>query len=240
MKPPLIGLSSYVGPASWRTWRDVPAVLVPRAYVEHVIAAGGIAVIVPPASTSTPQLLAALTDRLDGLILIGGPDLDPGGYGQAPHPLTQQPAPERDASESALLATMRERRRPALGICRGVQLMAVTAGGRLIQHLPDAVGHEGHSPSPGVYGEHDVTISADSLLHSILGPTSRVSSYHHQGLAEHPGYVATAWAPDGTVEAIEDPELPFCIGVLWHPEVGADPRVFQALVRAAADRSPEF
>jgi putative glutamine amidotransferase len=64
-----------------------------------------------------------------------------------------------------------------------------------------------------------------------------VSSYHHQGVAEHPGYVATAWAPDGTVEAIEDPELPFCIGVLWHPEVGSDPRLFRALVTAAAKGS---
>lgn len=233
MTPPLIGLSSYVGPASWRSWRGVSAALVPHAYVDHVLAAGGIPVIVPPAATSTPEMLGALTERLDGLILVGGTDLDPAGYGQARHPLTQLPAPERDAAESALLEAMRARRRPVLGICRGSQVMAVAAGGQLIQHLPDALGHEGHSPEPGVYGEHDVSISPDTRLHSILGPASRVSSYHHQGLAAYPGYLATAWAPDGTVEAIEDPDLPFCIGVLWHPEVGADPRLFEALVRAA-------
>lgn len=234
MTPPLIGLGSYVGPASWRMWHDVPAALVPHAYVDQVLAAGGIPVIVPPAATSTREMLGTVTERLDGLILVGGPDLDPASYGQDPHPLAQQPTPERDAAEVALLVMMRQRRRPVLGICRGVQVMAVAAGGQLIQHLPDSLTHEGHSPKPGVYGEHDVSISPDSQLHSILGPASRVSSYHHQGLAEHPGYVATAWAPDGTVEAIEDPGLPFCVGVLWHPEVGTDPRLFEALVSAAA------
>lgn len=234
MTPPLIGLSSYVGPASWRTWRDVPVALVPHAYVDQVLAAEGIPVIVPPAATATPEMLGALTERLDGLILVGGPDIDPAGYGQARHPLTQLPAPERDAAETALLLRMREQSRPVLGICRGVQIMAVAAGGQLIQHLPDTLAHEGHSPEPGVYGEHAVSILPRSQLHSILGPDSRVSSYHHQGLADHPGYVATAWAPDGTVEAIEDPDLPFCIGVLWHPEVGTDPRLFRALIAAAA------
>lgn len=233
MPPPLIGLTSYVGPASWRTWREVPAALVPHAYVDHVLAAGGVPVIVPPAATSTPEMLGAVTERLDGLILVGGPDLDPAGYGQDPHPLAQQPAPERDAAETALVQAMRGRSRPVLGVCRGVQVMAVAAGGQLIQHLPDTLAHEGHSPEPGVYGEHDVSILPGSQLHSILGPNSRVSSYHHQGLAGHPGYIATAWAPDGTVEAIEDPARPFCIGVLWHPEVQSDPRLFEALVAAA-------
>jgi len=237
MTPPLIGLSSYVGPASWRTWRDVPAALVPQAYVDHVLAVGGVPVIVPPAATSTPELLDVLADRLDGLILIGGPDLDPALYGLRRHPLAQVPAPERDAAETALLVMMRQRQRPILGICRGSQVMAVAAGGQLVQHLPDVLGHDGHSPGPGVYGEHDVRIAVDSRAGAILGESSRVSSYHHQGLDEHPGYVATAWAPDGTVEAIEDPDLPFCIGVLWHPEVGTDPRLFQALVAAAASGS---
>lgn len=233
MSLPLIGLSSYVGPASWRTWRDVPAALVPHAYIDHVIVAGGIPVIVPPAATSTSEMLSVLADRLDGLILVGGPDLDPASYGQVAHPLAQAPAPDRDAAEAALLVMMRQRGRPVLGICRGIQVMAVAAGGRLVQHLPDTLGHDGHSPGPSVYGEHDVTIALDSHLYSILGPAVRVSSYHHQGLADHPGYVATAWAPDGTVEAVEDPDLPFCIGVLWHPEVGTDPRLFEALVAAA-------
>ncbi len=234
MPAPLIGLSAYVEPASWRHWRDVPAALVPHRYVDHVLAAGGVPVIVPPAATTTPELLGVVTARLDGLILVGGADLDPANYGQSPHPLAQIPNPERDAAEVALLKAMRQRRRPVLGICRGLQVMAVAAGGQLIQHLPDELGHEGHSPGLGVYGEHDVQISPTSQLHSIVGPASRVSSYHHQGVAEHPGYVATAWAPDGTVEAIEDDDLAFCIGVLWHPEVGADPRLFQALVAAAS------
>ncbi|MEJ7771813.1 MAG: gamma-glutamyl-gamma-aminobutyrate hydrolase family protein [Geodermatophilaceae bacterium] len=231
--PPLIGVTSYLGPASWRMWQEVPAAVVPKPYLDHVLAAGGIPMIIPPAATSTPEMLAVLADRLDGLILVGGSDLDPALYGQQPHPLAQEPVPERDAAELALLSVMREQQRPVLGICRGIQVMAVAAGGQLIQHLPDALGHEDHSPTPGSYGEHDVTIAQGSRLHTILGPASRVSSYHHQGLANHPGYVATAWAPDGTVEAIEDPARPFCIGVLWHPEVQSDPRLFEALVSAA-------
>lgn len=233
MAPPLIGLSSYVEPASWRNWREVPAALVPQAYLDHVLAAGGVPVIVPPAATSTPETLEVVTARLDGLVLVGGADLDPAGYGQQPHRLAQHPVPERDAAEAALLMTMRQRQAPVLGICRGIQVMAVAAGGQLIQHLPDTLGHDEHSPGPGLYGQHDVTISPDSRLHTILGPAARVPSYHHQGVADHPGYVATAWAPDGTVEALEDPDLPFCIGVLWHPEHGSDPRLFQALVAAA-------
>ncbi|MDQ4036986.1 MAG: gamma-glutamyl-gamma-aminobutyrate hydrolase family protein [Actinomycetota bacterium] len=235
--PPLIGVTSYLGPASWRTWQEVPAAVVPKPYLDHVLAAGGIPVIIPPAATSTTEMLAVLAERLDGLILVGGSDLDPALYGQQPHPLAQQPVPERDAAELALLAVMREQKRPVLGICRGIQVMAVAAGAQLIQHLPDVLGHEDHSPTPGCYGEHDVTIAPGSQLYTILGPASRVSSYHHQGLANHPGYVATAWAPDGTVEAIEDPGRPFCMGVLWHPEVGTDPRLFQALVGAAASGS---
>lgn len=234
MPAPLIGLSSYVVPASWSTWRDVAVALVPNRYLEHVLAAGGVPVLVPPLATSTPDVLEVLAERLDALILVGGSDVDPASYGQPPHPLVQPPVPQRDAAEFALLAIMRERRRPVLGICRGSQVMAVEAGGRLIQHLPDLLGHEGHSPGAGVYGEHEVAIEPDSRLHAILGPVARVSSYHHQGIAEHPGYTATAWASDGTVEAIEDPGLPFCIGVLWHPEIGVDPRLFRALVAAAA------
>lgn len=237
MTPPLIGVSSYAVPAAWATWRDVPAALVPARYLDHVVAAGGIPVIVAPAAVSTPELLDVVAARLDGLMLIGGSDVAPARYGSLPHPLTQPPVPERDRAEAALVTGMRQRRRPVLGICRGSQVMAVAAGGRLIQHLPDVLGHEGHAPGAGVYGEHDVTIAVGSRLHSILGASSRVSSYHHQGLDEHPGYVATAWAPDGTIEAIEDPALPYCIGVLWHPEVGTDPRLFQTLVAVAAAAS---
>lgn len=229
---PLIGISAYLGPASWRAWSDVPAVLIPQAYVDHVLSAGGIPLIVPPSATANAEMLGGLAERLDGLILAGGPDLDPASYGQAPHRMAQEPSQDRDAAEMALLSTMRLHRRPVLGICRGVQIMAVAAGGQLIQHLPDTLGHDLHSPGPGVYGEHEVTIAAGSTLHSILGPSARVASHHHQGVSSHPGHVATAWAPDGTLEAIEDPELPFCVGVLWHPEVGTDQRLFRALVAA--------
>jgi putative glutamine amidotransferase len=122
---------------------------------------------------------------------------------------------------------------PLLGICRGMQVMAVAAGGELEQHLPDRVGHDEHSPAPGRYGEHGVRLAAGSRIGEVLGPRVDVPTYHHQGVLSHPGYQASGWADDGVLEAIEAPEARFRLGVQWHPEVGADARLFAALVEAA-------
>jgi putative glutamine amidotransferase len=119
-----------------------------------------------------------------------------------------------------------------------MQVMAVAAGGELEQHLPDRVGHDEHSPAPGEYGEHGVRVAAGSRLAAALGERVDVPTYHHQGVLSHPGYTATAWADDGVLEAIEAPDARWRVGVQWHPEVGSDPRLFEALVAAAAGRAP--
>ena len=126
---------------------------------------------------------------------------------------------------------------PVLGVCRGMQVMAVAAGGVLDQHLPDLVGSDTHSPEPGVYGRHEVRIDPSSRLGRVLGERVDVATYHHQGVGTHPGLAATAWADDGLLEAFEDADAVFRIGVQWHPEVGDDPRLFEALVAAAAARA---
>ncbi len=201
---PVVGIGCYLEPASWGAWRDVPAALLPHAYIQHVQHAGGAPVLFSPGTDTS-----ALVGRLDALILSGGPDIDPARYGATPHPAAQHPRPERDAVEMALLSEAIQADLPVLGICRGMQLMAVAAAGTLDQHLPDQLGHHDHSPALAQYGTHRVDITPGSRLHAILGDTVDVPSYHHQAVRTHPGYTATARAPDGTLEAIEHPAARF-------------------------------
>ncbi len=240
---PLIGISGYCERARWGSW-DMTATLVPQRYVDQVAAAGGAPVVLPP----VPGALAP-AGRLDGLIISGGPDVDPARYGQEPGPHTVT-RPDRDAAEIALLRAALDGGIPVLGICRGMQVMNVALGGTLIQHLPDVVGHDGHSPVPGAMGEHKVTVDPASRLAGLLGARGRagdpgaavaVPTHHHQAVDRlAPGLVATAWAEDGIVEAVElaDPSAhPFAYGVQWHPEAGDDPGLFRALVAAARARA---
>jgi putative glutamine amidotransferase len=225
---PLIGITSYVEQARWGVW-DTTAALVPYAYVRQVHDAGGRALVVPPATDDPDDVLRVL----DGLLLAGGPDIDPARYSEPAHPETVGLRPDRDAGELALLAAALDRDLPVLGVCRGMQLMTVQAGGRLHQHLPELVGTDDHRPSPGVYGEHDVRLLEGSLAQHLLGARARVRSYHHQGVVDTGSLRPTGWADDDTVEVVEDGDHRFALGVLWHPEVGDDPRLFDALVAAA-------
>lgn len=225
---PLIGITSYVEQARWGVW-DTTAALVPYAYVRQVEGAGGTVVLVPPNAADAPEVLAVL----DGLLLAGGADLDPTLYGAEAHVQTAGLRPDRDAGELAALRAAHELDLPVLGVCRGMQLMTVAAGGTLHQHLPEVVGHESHRPGPGVYGPHDVRLAEGSRVAAALGGAVSVSSYHHQGVASAGSLTVTGWAEDGSVEAVEDETRTFAVGVLWHPEVGDDPRIFEALVEAA-------
>lgn len=234
---PVIGVTSYVEPASWSSWRDVPAALVPHAYVRQIAGAGGLALVVPPLpDDATEEDAREVLSRLDGLIIAGGVDVQSTRYGRDAHPLAQPPRPDRDASEILLAKVTAEEDVPLLGVCRGMQVMAVAAGGTLDQHLPDLLGDTTHAPGVGMYGTHLVTPAAGTMVAGILGQEVTVATYHHQGIAEAPGYVSSAWAEDGVLEAIEDPDATFRIGVQWHPEPGDDPRLFQSLVAAARGR----
>lgn len=230
---PVIGITTYVEPASRGDWTDVPSALVPSAYVEKVERAGGVALLIPPRLDCTDELAAAVVSRLDGLIIAGGADVEPKRYGQQPHPSVQAPRPDRDATELALARASALHDLPVLGICRGMQVMAVAAGGQLEQHVPDRVGHLGHSVAPATYNEHPVELVEGTRVAAILGERVEVPSYHHQSVLTHPGYTASGWAPDGTLEAMEDPAARFRLAVQWHPEVGSDPRLFEALVQAS-------
>lgn len=227
---PVIGLTAYEEQARWGVW-DVPAVLLPSAYVRAVVAAGGVPMLLPP----IPEIIEAALPRLDGLILAGGPDIDPSRYGAEALESTAPPRVDRDAAELGLVGTALAAGLPLLGICRGMQLLNVARGGTLHQHLPDVLGSTEHAPAPAVYGHHPVKISPGSLLAESLARTEAdVPSYHHQGINElGAGLTVSAVASDGTIEAIEDQSMAFCLAVQWHPEVGDDPSLFAGLVAAA-------
>lgn len=230
---PLIGVTSYVERTAWTVWRDLEAAFVPAAYVQHIQRAGGTVVVVPPLSEPVDQHAAAVLSSLDGLVLVGGVDVEPRRYGQRPGPTVQEPRPDRDASELALARHAVETDLPLLGICRGMQVMAVASGGSLIQHLPDVLGSSAHAPAPATYGRTAVRTEPTSRLAGLLGEEVEVPCYHHQGVATYVGYEPVAWAADGTLEAIEAPSARWRFGVQWHPERGTDPRLFETLVGAA-------
>ena len=225
---PLIGITTYVEPASWLVWQDLPTAFIPQAYVEAVTQAGGRAVLLPP-----DDLDADVLRVLDGLILSGGADLDPGLYGEAPGPLTVS-RPERDSAEMLHARSALEADLPVLGVCRGMQVLAVAAGGTLHQHLPDVLGHEKHRPAPGVYGEHEARFTPGSRIAGLMGDDLRIHCYHHQGVAEAGTLTVTGRTEDGLIEAVENAAHRFVLGVQWHPEVVRDRRLFGALVQAAS------
>lgn len=234
---PLVGITSYVEPASWAAWRDVPAALVPIGYVRHVERAGGLAVVIPPLPEDAgPDDAAAVLSRLDALVIAGGADVDSTRYGELAHPQAQPPRADRDRSELLLAEAALAPEFPLLGVCRGMQVMAVAAGGALEQHLPDRLHSTAHSPGPAQYGAHPVRTAPGSRLAGILGPEVTVASYHHQGVADPGSYHASGWADDGVLEAFEDPDAAYRIGVQWHPEVGDDPRLFERLITVARAR----
>jgi putative glutamine amidotransferase len=224
---PIIGITAYVEPASWGVWHDLETTLLPHAYVEAVTIAGGRAVLLPP-----DDLDADVLSRLDGLVLAGGPDLGSDLYGAEPEPLTDT-RPARDAAEMLLARAALDADLPILGVCRGMQVLAVAAGGRLHQHLPDVLGHEKHRPAPGVYGTHAARFTPGSRIAGLMGDDVEIHCYHHQGVADPGTLTVTGRAEDGLPEAIEHATQTFVLGVQWHPEVVRDKRLFGALITAA-------
>lgn len=229
---PLIGISTYLEQARFGLW-DIPAAVLPRGYLDGVVAAGGMPVLLPPVGEWTADQLS----RVDGLVIAGGADIDPACYGADRTEATGPPRPDRDRSERALIDLALATGLPLLAVCRGMQLLNVALGGTLHQHLPDEVGNLDHLRVPGTFSRVPVKIAPDSRVASILGSQVDGHCHHHQAVDRlGTGLVPVGWADDGTVEAVELRDARFVLGVQWHPEEdGVDRRLFQALVHAAVD-----
>jgi putative glutamine amidotransferase len=236
--PPRIGLTTYREVAAWGVWQS-PADLLPVSYAAGIAAAGGVPMLLPPGAAEDRAVVEAVLDGVGGLLLTGGADIDPASYGAERHPSTGPARADRDAWELALARAAELRGMPVLGVCRGMQILAVSHGSSLVQHLPDVVGDDSHCPTVGAHGRHDVKVAAGSRLAGIVGDRIQVATYHHQSVAAPtPGLEVTAWADDGTVEALERPGDGFTLGVQWHPEVVGGEELFRAFVEACEGWTP--
>jgi putative glutamine amidotransferase len=194
--------------------------LLREDYVKSVVVSEGLPYVLAPVFDRD---IPALLDRLDGLVLTGGSDVDPSIYGEAPHPQLGPVFRERDDFELALCREALRRDLPILAICRGHQVLNVATGGTLIQDLPSQQSGGGVDHDPDTERAervHEVRIQDGCRLRRLLGQeTVGVNSFHHQAIRDlGPGLVATAWSPDGVVEAVEEPSRRFVVGVQWHPE----------------------
>lgn len=230
---PIIGITTYARDENGRF-------SLPAAYIDAIRRAGGIPVLLPHGE----PYLAELLERLDGVILSGGGDVNPELYQGTPHEAIYMVNAERDSSEIELTKNIVDMQLPMLNICRGVQVLNVALGGSLIEHLPDEVGEEiTHRASPPSAVRHGVEIEPGSQLARILEQTEvTAASWHHQAIRQvAPGLQVVARAADGIIEAVEMPGHPWLIGVQWHPEMTADQdaiqqRLFDDLVQVAAKR----
>jgi putative glutamine amidotransferase len=225
---PVIGMCAHVGPMKLSVY-DMPATFVPQAFVDRIVAARCVPVLLPPL-----HIAARAVDVLDGLVLLPGPDVEPARYAAARHPETRADG-DRDDAELALLAAAIDAELPILGICRGMQLLNTLRGGTLHQHLPEIVHHDEHSPGDVTFGAMPTRLAPGSRIADILGgATAVVPCHHHQAIDRlGSGLLATAWAEDGTVEAVELDDHPFAVAVQWHAEKAEHSGPFHALADAA-------
>lgn len=225
---PIIGITCFMRDAVYGNWHRHAAIL-PSAYVSVIGRVGGTPLIIPP-SGGTCDLLK----KIDGLVISGGPDINPEMYGEDISPLTNKFHPEQDAAEIDLINKALEMDMPLLGVCRGMQILSVIHGGKLHQHLDSTPGFENHGGYDGVSTEHGVDVKENTLLQTLMGDSITVNSTHHQGVADAGDLTVTGNAKhDGLIEAVERVDKKFCLGVQWHPERIGHDNLYSGLVEAA-------
>jgi putative glutamine amidotransferase len=216
---------------------DTEFVGLPSQYLEAITRSGGVGVLIPPQPLGSDDA-SRILQGLDGLVICGGWDIDPGLYGQDASDKMEAIDPLRDATENTLLAAALDIDLPVLGICRGAQMLNVHLGGTLHQHVPDVTGSDIYR-KPGLDFTHEpMTLTQGSALADIYSHEESVPGpvQHHQAIDQvAEGLVVSARGPDGIVQGVEAPARRFCVAVQWHPEENlADTRIFEALVTAAA------
>jgi len=227
VQSPVIGVTCPSRPTKWANW-EMDAVVLPTTYHKMIIKCGGIPFLIPPGSNSD------VIDKIDGLLVAGGPDINPELYGQDSGPYTNEFYPEQDISEISLINSALDKNVPLLCICRGFQLLCVIRGGILHQHLPETEGYENHGGWNGKVTEHGVDIVKGTRLQQIMGSHVIANSTHHQGVSHAGNISVSAYSShDKLIEAVEIKELKFCIGVQWHPERINHTSLYLAFIESA-------
>ena len=235
MTKPIIGIGSDV--LQRKGERDRAFAFT--TYVESLRRAGAVPVVIPP----QPENAEAIVDGLDGILLAGGEDCDPTVYGEDAHPTVEPMDPRRQTNDLTLARAARARGIPTLGICLGVQMMNVAAGGTLIQDIDSELRTDiEHASEPSDRHRHDVLIEDNTRLAEIVGESElNVNSSHHQAIRHvGQGLRVAALAPDGIIEGIEDPSHPFYVGVQWHPEDMATEKSAKSLFGAFVDAARRY
>jgi putative glutamine amidotransferase len=231
---PVLGICAVRERARWSFW-DQEAHLVADSYVAAVQRSGAVAVLLPVDTRAPLEML----ERIDGLLLIGGADLDPRSYGGEPQQATEATDEDRDRCEIALLLGALERELPLLGICRGMQILNVALCGTLEQNLETPAGEHPHRRAIGTFEgtEHTVALEPGSLAARAVGEEVHIARcHHHQAVRDlGDGLIVTGRAADGVIEAIEGADGRWVLGVQWHPEADDTSRLFHALADAARE-----
>lgn len=226
-RSPVIGITCPARPTKWANW-DIDAVVLPTTYHKMVMKCGGVPLLIPPGCSSD------IIDRIDGLLISGGPDINPELYGEKNGAYTNEIYPEQDSSEIELIKSAITKDIPLLCICRGFQLLCVMNGGKLHQHLPETEGYENHGGWNGEVTEHGVEIIEGSRLGEIMGNHINANSTHHQGVCDAGDLSISAYSShDNLIEAVEIKHLKFCLGVQWHPERINHVSLYRAFIKSA-------
>ncbi|KAB2343608.1 gamma-glutamyl-gamma-aminobutyrate hydrolase family protein [Actinomadura rudentiformis] len=230
---PVIGICARTAPVTLQG-TDMTVSLAFQPHIDILDSVGCTPLLIP----LLPGIERIL-GQLDGLLIPGGPDVDPALYGGTAHPKTRGASPAMDAAELALVKAALDAGLPILGICRGMQLLNVLRGGTLHQHLPEITGDDGHCPESETFtlGRHRLELKPGSRIAQILGDgTAEAVCHHHQAIDRiGTDLTATAWAPDGVIEAVEAIDHPFAVGVQWEAGHTGNEWLYLALAQAARD-----
>ena len=224
---PIIGITASINIIDYET-ENQSVIMSPATYLDAVKKSGGVGIII-----SEGEYTEELLGILDGLIIAGGRDISPTLYGEENHEQTKDIEISQDEWEMLLIKGAIKRDLPLLCICRGHQLLCITRGGTLHQHLPETEGYENHGESNGKWSEHEVIFESNSQISNILGSKIMVNSGHHQGVCNPGDLTVVGRTNDGLIEALELESQTFLISTQWHPEMINQYTIFDSLINSA-------